>query len=206
MKANEKLADAIYEKLFSDVAYIAKRPGQQPEADMLTKIMRHIYTEKIMEVLDEYLPPHRTIQFTWGGSQSQSYTVSIKFNLPGITPIYEPIIFPLKSCHDAQQTTFRLNKMLQRWMPDLLAEGAELPERNHCLYPKPEEKPEPSPVVEALHLAVRYGGIDGAHHKTWVIDQMVRILAGNNYDAIVTAAKAGEDGPDTYGWDEGIAP
>ena len=59
---------------------------------------------------------------------------------------------------------------------------------------------------EAIQLAVKYGGIDGAHHKAWVIDQMVRILAGDRYEAIVAAARSGEDGPDTYGWDEGIAP
>lgn len=61
-------------------------------------------------------------------------------------------------------------------------------------------------IDEAINMAVRYGGIDGAHHKAWVIDQMVRILAGDNYEKIVAEAKAGEDGPDTYDWDEGIAP
>lgn len=58
----------------------------------------------------------------------------------------------------------------------------------------------------AIELAVQYGGIDGDHHKAWVIDQMVRILAGDQYDAIVAAAKNGEDGPDTWGWEVGIAP
>lgn len=59
---------------------------------------------------------------------------------------------------------------------------------------------------EAIEIAVKYGNIDGAHHKAWVIDQMVRVLAGDKYDQIVAEAKAGEDGPDTYDWDEGIAP
>lgn len=58
----------------------------------------------------------------------------------------------------------------------------------------------------AMELAVRYGSIDGAHHKTWVIDQMIRILAGNKYDAIVAEACDGEDGSNTYIWDCGIAP
>lgn len=58
----------------------------------------------------------------------------------------------------------------------------------------------------AIELAVRYGQIDGDHHKAWVIDQMVRILAGEAYPKIVAEACAGEDGPDTYGWDVGIAP
>lgn len=61
-------------------------------------------------------------------------------------------------------------------------------------------------INAAIDLAVRYGGNDGEHHKTWVIDQMVRILAGDQYDEIVREACAGKDGPDTYEWDEGIAP
>lgn len=61
-------------------------------------------------------------------------------------------------------------------------------------------------IESAIDLAVRWGGTDGAHHKDWVIDQMVRTLAGDRYDAIVAAAKAGEDGPETYSWNVGIAP
>jgi hypothetical protein len=49
-------------------------------------------------------------------------------------------------------------------------------------------------------------GIDGAHHKEWVIDQMVRALAGDQYETIVTEACVGDDGPDTYTWSEGVAP
>jgi hypothetical protein len=63
-----------------------------------------------------------------------------------------------------------------------------------------------TPTQKALNIAVRYGGIDGDHHKAWVIDQMVRALAGKGYEKLVRDAKAGEDGPDTYEWDEGIAP
>jgi hypothetical protein len=58
----------------------------------------------------------------------------------------------------------------------------------------------------AIALAVQHGGHDGAHHKDWVIDQMVRLLAGDQYERIVREAKDGEDGPDTYSWNEGIAP
>jgi len=61
-------------------------------------------------------------------------------------------------------------------------------------------------ISAAIELAVRYGGIDGSHHKTWVIDQMVRVLAGENYERIVREACDGENGPDTYDWDVGIAP
>jgi hypothetical protein len=58
----------------------------------------------------------------------------------------------------------------------------------------------------AIELAIRYGGIDGGHHKMWVIDQMIRILAGDKYDSLIKAACDGEDGPETYDWDVGIAP
>ena len=61
-------------------------------------------------------------------------------------------------------------------------------------------------IKAAIDLAMRYCGIDGAQHKTWVIDQMVRLLAGENYVEIVRAACAGEDGADTYSWEEGSAP
>lgn len=61
-------------------------------------------------------------------------------------------------------------------------------------------------VQKAIELAVRHGDTDETHHKAWVIDQMVRVLAGDRYDDIVRKAKTGEDGPDTYDWDIGIAP
>lgn len=61
-------------------------------------------------------------------------------------------------------------------------------------------------IEQAIDLAVRYGGIDGEHHKSWVIDQMVRILARDRYGEIVRNACDGEDGPNTYKWDCGIAP
>lgn len=59
---------------------------------------------------------------------------------------------------------------------------------------------------KALSMALRFGGIDGAHHKDWVIDQMVRALTGKNYQEFVEYACDGEDGPETYSWEEGIAP
>lgn len=61
-------------------------------------------------------------------------------------------------------------------------------------------------VSKALEIIGSYGRIDGEHHKTWVIDQVVRALTGPSYKRWVREYKAGEDGPDTYGWDEGIAP
>jgi hypothetical protein len=60
--------------------------------------------------------------------------------------------------------------------------------------------------ADVLDLLVRYGQTDGAHHKAWVIDQAVRLLSGEHYAALIAAAKDGEDGPETYGWEEGIPP
>lgn len=61
-------------------------------------------------------------------------------------------------------------------------------------------------IAAALEIAVKHGGHDGEHHKAWVIDQMVRVLAGDRYAGIVRAACMGVDGPETYRWDVGIAP
>lgn len=61
-------------------------------------------------------------------------------------------------------------------------------------------------VSAALELAIGYGQIDGSHHKAWVIDQIVRVLAGEGYDEIIRKACDGKYGPETYGWDVGIAP
>ena len=63
-------------------------------------------------------------------------------------------------------------------------------------------------TATALDLVRKYAGIDGGHHKMWTIDQMVRALCGTDekYEAWVKEYCAGEDGPDTYYWDKGIAP
>lgn len=85
-------------------------------------------------------------------------------------------------------------------------------------------------IAKALDLANSYGGIDGAHHKMWVIDQMVRALTGapmetfvgtdvhghryeytaqttnEEYAAWVRNHCLGDEGPETYSWDVGITP
>ena len=61
-------------------------------------------------------------------------------------------------------------------------------------------------ISAALEIAKDCAQIDGGHHKAWVIDRMVRLLTGKDYDKWVMDYCAGEDGPDTYSWDEGIAP
>jgi len=84
-------------------------------------------------------------------------------------------------------------------------------------------------IALALEYA-EFGQNDGEHHKAWAIDQIVRALTGcpmveqtavdaygrpytyqgqgesEEYQRFIAEYKAGEDGPDTYSWEEGIAP
>jgi hypothetical protein len=60
--------------------------------------------------------------------------------------------------------------------------------------------------IKGALKALEDGQIDGADHKAWTIDQAVRALTGDNYAQWVVDFCAGEDGPETYTWDEGIAP
>lgn len=61
-------------------------------------------------------------------------------------------------------------------------------------------------VEIALGIIRAHGQTDGSHHKAWVIDQVTRALTGKDYDRWVKAYKAGEYGPETFGWDEGSIP
>ena len=60
-------------------------------------------------------------------------------------------------------------------------------------------------IKEALGMIYEYGGIDGGMHKQWVLDQVVRVLS-DNYTLWVLEYEDGEDGPQTYEWEEGVAP
>lgn len=51
---------------------------------------------------------------------------------------------------------------------------------------------------QAMKIIEQYGWIDGDHHKKWVLDQVARILLGDQYRD--WRDKQGED------YDEGIAP
>lgn len=61
-------------------------------------------------------------------------------------------------------------------------------------------------MAAAMEVVTRFGGIDGDHHKAWVIDQVVRALKGDDYAEWVREMCAGDDGPNTYDWDVGIPP
>jgi hypothetical protein len=75
------------------------------------------------------------IKFTWGGGET--YTVYLHFHKPNLDT---PIVFGLPTCYDAQQCAQRFNSALQRWAPELLEDGAELPGKGFQ-YPKPEGRP-----------------------------------------------------------------
>ena len=94
----------------------------------------------------------------------------------------------------------------------------------------PDALKEDERIERAIELGFEYGSIDGGHHKMWVIDQMIRILTdcptitlkavdvnqteyeyqslgeSDKYRELMATFRDGEDGPETYSWDEGIAP
>ena len=59
--------------------------------------------------------------------------------------------------------------------------------------------------MEAAKLILDYAQTDGAHHKTWVLDQVLKILLHDDEkaykDIIETYCNDGE-----YEWDVGVAP
>ena len=61
-------------------------------------------------------------------------------------------------------------------------------------------------IDAAIDLMEELSTLDLARHGTWVLDQLLRVLAGNQYGQIVADIRNGEDGPDTYTWDTGVAP
>ena len=73
-------------------------------------------------------------------------------------------------------------------------------------------------INHALAVAFKYSQIDGDHHKTWSIDQMVRCLCNPTYDPddrdddnngssdkYTDFIEEYKDG-DNYNWDEGCPP
>lgn len=68
-------------------------------------------------------------------------------------------------------------------------------------------------ITKALYIAYKGGNPDEAHHKQYIIDQMIRALTGcdednetEEYKEWVGHFEDGEDGPNTWEWDTGIAP
>ena len=63
-------------------------------------------------------------------------------------------------------------------------------------------------IEKALKIAWRYAQIDGAHHKMWVIDQMVRALCEDEeaYREWVKNYETPLSYSEYYEWSTGIAP
>ncbi len=61
-------------------------------------------------------------------------------------------------------------------------------------------------ICQAVDVAIRYGGIDEAHHKAWVIDQVLRYLLGDEYAQAIAVSCDGDEGPNTHTHDVGIPP
>jgi hypothetical protein len=57
-------------------------------------------------------------------------------------------------------------------------------------------------VDEAIEMILNNGSIDGGHHKMWLLDQILRMLLEDEYDAVI---KRFENDGEFY-WDTGIAP
>lgn len=58
-------------------------------------------------------------------------------------------------------------------------------------------------IKKASELALEYNREEGEDSKKWIIDQMLRILLGNRYDAEIEEFNSDEDYPP---WDTGIKP
>lgn len=63
-----------------------------------------------------------------------------------------------------------------------------------------------SRVQKALEVAAEYSQFDGSHHKSWAIDQMVRVLTGNDYKSWVSNYEFAEKTQEEYVWETGVAP
>lgn len=63
-------------------------------------------------------------------------------------------------------------------------------------------------IDAVFEIIFTYGGDDGADHKAWVLDQVIRSLCGTDseYERWVRRYQFGPDGPDTYVWDTGVEP
>ncbi len=62
-------------------------------------------------------------------------------------------------------------------------------------------------IQKALEVIYNLGQVDGSHHKTWVLDQVVRHLMGDDYEDWVAEYEGDpDDYANYYSWDEGICP
>jgi hypothetical protein len=87
-----------------------------------------------------------------------------------------------------------LRDMIVAWMPipEAYSDGDELMWSDD------------SKIDSAVNVAFRFGGIDGEHYKTWVIDQMLHCLLTNDkYDEFI---KEHSNNGEYKDWNRGTAP
>jgi|ERR1017187_1222748 hypothetical protein len=91
---------------------------------------------------------------------------------------------------------------------DCPVESGEMTQEYRCeqCYQDDSNETRQEAIKSALSIIELYGQIDGPHHKAWVIDQVARALLKDDYPSWVVGRKDGKDGPNTYGYDPGIAP
>lgn len=65
-------------------------------------------------------------------------------------------------------------------------------------------------IETAIRIIEEFGSIDGAHHKQWVLDQVIQVLLGGEYEDWKEEMRGDwleEYDEYEYGeWDKGIAP
>ena len=62
-------------------------------------------------------------------------------------------------------------------------------------------------IAEALSVLWCMGQYEGeSQHQTWLLDQVVRYLAGDQYDDWVRRRNTGQDGEEMHPWSTGTPP
>lgn len=135
----------------------------------------------------------QTVTVQWAAGDRCDYTT-------GVVVGANEMGFVLRWKAEAEDKRVFINERWYPWSLAVVTLQHEDPRRGHA------DQQAQKANADALDLILRYGGIDGSHHKTWVLDQVVRLLAGDGYEAWVAEARAGEDGPETYAWDVGTPP
>lgn len=64
----------------------------------------------------------------------------------------------------------------------------------------------PEAAAEVLELIFRYGHLRDSREQSWLIDQAVRRLTGENYSYFIEAYSTDEEFGHSFSWDQGRAP
>lgn len=120
------------------------------------------------------------IRSAWKGNRLLAYFISVR----------DDMNWTVLSCHDLSQDL----------EPDAQAPATPSP---------PEVGQEKDAIQrrdEAIAIAEKFAGNHEGQHLAWALDQMCQALLGAEYPSWVANRKAGEDGPETYEWNQGIKP